>query len=104
VDGAMLRYDGQRWTPLPRPLSERLGWQAALAEDGAVLAGGGSVDTKRRDEVTGWLLFLPFVVVAVILWRALGLHPLALGCGGCASVVLAILLFFVAIVLLGGGV
>lgn len=96
-DGEMLRYDGQRWSALPRQKGRRLGWEGALAEDGAVLAAGGFEDTRKHDARVSWAITLAFLVAAVLAIRLLNVGlvgALAMAGGGCVGILGAVALFF----------
>jgi hypothetical protein len=90
-DGAMALWDGQGWTTLPEPASARYGWEAALAEDGAVIAGGGYADRGASEALQGALMLLAAIGVTLGVWRLLRLQLLALGCGAGCGVLAALL-------------
>ena len=90
--GAMALHDGERWRALPRPKQARLGWEAGLAEDGAVLAGGGFPDTTRREAWVRLAIGLALLGLAALAVHTLQVGVIALIVGGCFGVVGAVAL------------
>ncbi len=92
--GALALHDGAGWRALPPPREARIGWEAALAEDGAVLAGGGFRDTSRREAAARLTIGLGVLGLAALAHRALELGVVALLYGGAVGVMAAVAAFF----------
>lgn len=99
--GELARFDGTSWHRLPTAPGDRIGWQAALAPDGAVLAAGSFKNEAKRTGRAHQAIVAAFVVALVVAWQVFQLAPLALIFGVGLGVGGAVVAFFAGWILLG---
>lgn len=101
VGGEFALFDGESWRRLPRTRSDRIGWQAALAPDGSVLAAGSFPNLEKGARRARRAIVAALVVALFLAWEVLGLPPLALLLGLGIGVGGAVVAFFAVWIRLG---